>query len=157
MNKTEQNRWRTRLAELAGVQLPSIRGESDDPAAADQAYGAMITAAREATRSRKDFHLVFEENRNYGFRRNLRGTRPLGIVVAAAGLGTCVIAALSQADGDIGRVSLGVALAGSACALMIVGWAVVPTGRRVREAAMKYARQLLISSTASAAPPPQPS
>ena len=41
-----------------------------------------MTSLREATRDTSRFPLVFAENANYGFRRNLWGLRPIGTGVA---------------------------------------------------------------------------
>ena len=42
----------------------------------------VVTSLREATRDTSRFPLVFAENANYGFRRNLWGLRPIGTAVA---------------------------------------------------------------------------
>ena len=62
--------------------LPTEEEETEDPTGADQQYDAAVNFLREATRDRSKFPLVFAENVNYGFRRNLWGLKPFGLSIA---------------------------------------------------------------------------
>ena len=62
--------------------LPTEEEETEDPIGADQQYDATVNFLREATRDRSKFPLVFAENVNYGFRRNLWGLKPFGLSIA---------------------------------------------------------------------------
>lgn len=73
----------TRL--LPELRLPSAGDEAADPAAADWVYEACTRFLISRTRDRGRFPLVFEENVNYGFRRNLWGMRAAGVVMSLAG------------------------------------------------------------------------
>ena len=74
---------RQRVEEWLGHPLPNHQEEEACPAWADTKYKEVVGALREATRDTSRFPLVFAENTNYGFRRNLLGLRPIGAPVAA--------------------------------------------------------------------------
>ncbi len=82
-NKVILTRWRAKLEQLLGQGLPSAEEEARDPESADQHYEAAASFLREATRDSSKFPLVFAENVNYGFRRNLWGLKPYGLALAA--------------------------------------------------------------------------
>jgi hypothetical protein len=75
-----------------GFAVPDRAAEAADPVAADQASEVIVAALRELTRNRKSFPLVFAENTEYGFRRNLRALKRFGILVSVATLVGCVAA-----------------------------------------------------------------
>ena len=69
------------------ITLPkSAAAEAANTSAADAAYEACASILRSRTRDGRKCPLVFEENCDYGFRRNLLGVRPWGIVATALGL-----------------------------------------------------------------------
>ena len=123
-------------------QLPTAEEEKADPARTDQVYEACTLRLIEKTRDRKAFPLVFEENCNYGFRRNLWGMKPVGILTAA--LGTGVVATLI-----IFHVIKGAAVqpvtyvCGGINLVLLVGWITWFTPAWVRIAADAYAARLL--------------
>ena len=87
-NRARLRQWRSGVETLVGHSLPSENQEANDATAADEEYEAAVHAVREATRDRTKFALVFAENVNYGFRRNLWGWKTIGLpiaVVAALG------------------------------------------------------------------------
>jgi hypothetical protein len=79
-------RRHARLQELLPDQkIPTPEEERADPQRADDVYEASTAFLKEKTRNTQQFPLIFEENCNYGFRRNLWGMKPLGIVTSAGG------------------------------------------------------------------------
>ena len=70
---------------LPNLTIPSADDEAADPKAADRVYDAcaqhMVNVVREDP---KRFRRAFGENRSYGFRRNLWGLKPLGVVCSLA-------------------------------------------------------------------------
>ena len=58
--------------------------EEANPQWEDTKYEEAVASLREATRDSAKFSLVFAENVNYGFRRNLWGLRPIGGAIAVA-------------------------------------------------------------------------
>ena len=68
---------------MKGSKALSVADEQADPATADQTYTAWSTYVRMNTRDTKKYSLLFQENVNYGYRRNLWGLRPIGIITSA--------------------------------------------------------------------------
>lgn len=84
-------RYHDRLSLLRpDLGLPSAPEEAREPALADHVYGACVQFLISRTRDRATFPLLYKENVNYGFRRNLWGLKPFGIVVATG----CLIATI---------------------------------------------------------------
>jgi hypothetical protein len=77
-------RFHARMAALVkDTKAPTKEEETADPSVADLVYGAWSSFLRIHTRDTKKYPLVFQENVSYGFRRNVCGLRPVGIVVSA--------------------------------------------------------------------------
>lgn len=70
------------------LHVPSKAEEEADPAAADQCYESMVRMLRARTWGPKNYPMLFDENVSYGFRRNLLGIRPIGIVACLIGMGS---------------------------------------------------------------------
>lgn len=139
-NKVTLAKYHTKLSKLLKRKFPTQAQEDDEPAAADELYEAGATFLRVNTRDVKKFPLVFKENCNYGFRRNLWGMKRLGISVSAVGLGLmgARIAYLKD-SGD-----LGLPLACAAVDLgMLLGWIFWFRPDWVRLAADAYAKELV--------------
>src|SRR2546426_1429790 len=78
-------RYHARLATLVGgTKIPTVGEEQADAAAADRVYMAWSNYLRVSTRDVKKYSLVFKENVDYGYRRNVWGLRPIGILTCAA-------------------------------------------------------------------------
>lgn len=85
------DRLHARIVGLLGDPLPTETDERDDPEAADARYDNAVARLRGLTRDKKQFALLFSENINYGFRRNVLGLKPIGIMVDVISLGGCVL------------------------------------------------------------------
>ena len=120
--------------------LPDTEDETRDPTVADSAYENAVGVLRERTRDRARFPLVFEENADYGFRRNALGVRWAGVGVAAVGLAIGLAVGIrAEHQADVLRWAT-LALLSSAC---LGFWAIVVTPHWVRRAAERYADRLL--------------
>ena len=75
-------RLKTTLQTTCGLTFPSEAEERSDPERADTVYNSAIKALLEQRRDKKRFGLIFNENCNYGFARNLYGIRWLGVSIA---------------------------------------------------------------------------
>lgn len=71
---------------ITDINIPSAKEELQDNRKADEIYGICSTFLRNNTRDIKKFPLIFKELCSYGFRRNLWGLKPIGIVICALGL-----------------------------------------------------------------------
>jgi hypothetical protein len=138
-----RRRYHEKLIKLVpNVHLPTPEEEARDPAAADQAYEAYTRYLINQTRDTAKFPLIFEENINYGFRRNLWGMRPAGIVLAILGMGIALGATyLAWIKNDpLWLVALGATVV-NIC--LVVWWAVRITSAWVFIPAKAYAERLL--------------
>lgn len=79
-----QDTLRQQVEKWADSPLPTVEDEEACPVQAGAKYDEVVTSLREATRDRDRFPLVFAENVNYGFRRNLWGLRSIGASLALA-------------------------------------------------------------------------
>jgi hypothetical protein len=68
---------------LTGQKIPSVDEENATPDIVDQTYEVYAKSLIAKTRNRSEFSLIFEENCNYGFRRNLLGMKTVGIIISA--------------------------------------------------------------------------
>jgi len=137
-------RQHERIAAIVGHALPTAHEERADPAGADHAYQAAIAVLIARTRGRrKEYPLIFTENCNYGFRRNMLGLRPWGRLLAAAA-GILALAAIAARLA--GLVNVPLALAGAVLAVSaaatVLWWRVV-TPNWVQPVAQAYAERLL--------------
>jgi hypothetical protein len=81
-NKVQLARWHNNLNKLTGEKMPSLNEEESDPDSADQIYDVCIRSLIRRTRDNKKFSLLYEENCNYGFLRNLLGMKSLGLITS---------------------------------------------------------------------------
>lgn len=104
------------------------------------------------TRPENGFRLLFLENCNYAFRRNLLGMKKIGLgvgtIVAVAGI---VLTGLHFAGGQGASPTTGVAVAALGIASLIV-WRAV-TDDWVDEVARSYAERLMEAAEVRAAGP----
>jgi hypothetical protein len=145
-NKVILERRHRKLARLVpDLHIPSANQEQADPKKADEVYEACTAFLIERTRDVQEFPLIFEENCNYGFRRNLWGMKPIGIALPL--LGTAAVLILVGLDfaknimpGPI------VFIAALVDIFLAVGWLFYFTSDWVKTTAEAYAERLLAAS-----------
>lgn len=76
---------------VANTPVLNEKEEKEDTAKADAVYLSWIEWLRSMTRDQGKFHLLFTENKNYGFRRNLWGMKPIGVGISMLSLGVTTI------------------------------------------------------------------
>lgn len=79
----QKSRYLAFLAKELKEKAPSETDEAANPAAADRYYERAGARLRAATRDTKRFHILFDENITYGFRRNMYGLKWSAIAVNA--------------------------------------------------------------------------
>jgi len=84
-NKVNLAHQHSKLHELTGQSMPNESEELANPDLADQIYDTCTQFLLAKTRDHNKFFLIYEENCNYGFRRNLLGMKPLGIITSSIG------------------------------------------------------------------------
>ena len=138
---------RAAVSALTGSELPTQAEETGAPDASDSRYRAGVARLREMTRDPDTFRLVFVENRNYGFERNLLAMRPIAIWASAISCAALVSVIVLRLSGAISRPPVGDLLL---ALLAVVGvgcfWLWYPTEHRVKNAGETYARRLLDAS-----------
>jgi hypothetical protein len=154
-NRHTLARYHAKLSALVPeLRLPSVEQEQADPGAADEVYEACIDYLLAHTRDQSKFRLIFEENVNYGFRRNMWGMKPAAILINLAALAFTGALFLSRSAGQRSPDGASVA-AFAVTALMLSWWLVRIRPDWVRLAADAYARQLIAASDEiDPSPPP---
>jgi hypothetical protein len=132
-----------KLETLMGAPLPTAQEEQADPAAADHVYATAVAILIQRTRSGETFPLIFTENRNYGFRRNMLGLRPLGIWISAAAAVVAFVALIAALAGRINASEVSLLAALAAAVLLLMVWIRTVTPDWVKRAADAYAERLL--------------
>jgi hypothetical protein len=82
-----RERWHKHLSALLGRAFPTAQEETENPAGADDVYSAAVKLQIIKTRDAKKYSLLFKENMQYGFCRNLFALRRTGIAFSALGIG----------------------------------------------------------------------
>jgi len=126
---------------ILSAALPSSEEEERDPVAADERYAAAVQGLIARTRDRKRFPLLFEENVNYGFRRNCLGLRRYGIGVCVV-VGMAAVALLIVGSGSLGSRLTDWSWPLAAAFGLGAFWLKVVTPDWVRLPADAYARRL---------------
>lgn len=126
-------------------RTPSTDDERNDPAKADDMYQAATDWLLAQTRDQKKFRLLFEENMNYGFRRNLWALKPIAVAVDVALL--AVIALYTwrtlSASGLALQLDPLLLLALAVVGIHLLAMLCLVTKKWVQTTACAYARQLL--------------
>jgi hypothetical protein len=145
-NKNQIERWHRNLEKLfPDEHVPTEAEEVADPESADAAYETLIAALIARTRNREKFPRVFDENCQYGFRRNLYGCRRIGTVVSLVSLAIVIGLGIASALGlNVSALSLIAVGAADLLVLAAFRWIVNPGW--VREAGDAYAARLIETS-----------
>ena len=105
LDRYTTERYHKAAAGLADIPLPDHAEEEIDPTDADERYRAVTSALLSKTRDVNEYPLLFKENINYGFWRNLRGVKPIGcafsvtIVVLGLWFDRALVSNLQLPDG----------------------------------------------------------
>ena len=143
-----KERYRLFLSEaVPGLSLPSPEEERNNPEQADEAYESANDWLLEKTRDDDRFALLFKENMNYGFRRNLVGLKPLALVMDGMALALVIRHAGASWTGHFATTVEALGAAWWASAAITIGHLLVfvvrMRGPWVQVVAEAYARRLL--------------
>lgn len=132
------------------MKLPTAEEEANNPAAADEAYEAASAWLLANTRDAGAFRLIFEENMNYGFRRNYWALKPIAVLVDVVLILLLSILFVEDWKGDfmttLQRFDALFWAAVAASTLHLATTLYFATQAWVRVVAEEYARQLLAAS-----------
>jgi hypothetical protein len=141
LDSNTKARYHMKLGTLvSGIRIPTAEQEAHDTKAADEVYESCVLYLRENTRDRDKFRMVYQENVNYGFRRNLWGMKPAGVFLSLVGLVACVLALIVNYATPMVWVAItGALLNGS----LLVWMTLRVSPKWVRLAGVAYAERLL--------------
>ena len=144
---TKERYRRFLAAHVPGLVLASPESEQTCPIDADDGYESATSWLLARTRDRAKFGLLFQENINYGFRRNLWALKPWALGIDSI---LIVIITILESDSWTGNIPTTIALVAVpvwACVLLTVihmlFFAFITQPDWVRVQAEAYARQLL--------------
>lgn len=139
---TKARYHRILAANVKGSKAPTPADEEANPTAADQTYTAWSHYLRVNSRDIKKYPLLFQENVNYGYRRNIWGLRPLGIGVCSSTslFGCTQIALYLSTKQEINITIIGATLFS---VLMLVMWIFLFTSEWIRIPADAYSARLV--------------
>jgi hypothetical protein len=145
------------IANKLSEPAPTAEEEAANPEMADLYYARGGTWLRENTRDAKKFSVLFNENVNYGFHRNLLGLRTPGFLLNAAIVILCVSVLWSRYPIDFSNTFNQKLVVVIFIAILHAAYlAIFVTETGVFEAARLYARQLLLASEAQSLNKPTP-
>lgn len=124
------------------LKIPSPEQEVRDPDGADQIYSATTRYLISETRDIKKFPLIFKENVNYGFRRNLWGLKPFGLAISTLGASACMLRLWLVYQSNQ-RISAETASGSVINLALLLVWLFWVTPSTVRITAEAYAERLL--------------
>lgn len=126
---------------LPGHSMPSAASEVNDLSMADGVYDSCVLYLRGRTREKTAFPLVYAENVNYGFRRNLWGMKKAGVVISACSLIVTVLITVIRSNAGMPPALPAAASFINAC--ILVWWLFRINPSWVRVPAFAYAERLL--------------
>ncbi len=145
LNRRTLTRCHAQLRALApDLAIPaSLEDEAKNPTDASVVYEACSDFLVAKTRDKDKFSLLFEENMNYGFRRNLWGLKPYGIATVLVGLAAIGfrVASVWQSQAQVEAIQVGCA---AASFVLLLVWCFVVKPGWVRRAAEAYAGRLVL-------------
>ena len=139
-NRVTREQVHTKLRDL-GLNVPSEKDQQADPHAADEYWEACTEELIRKTRDRSRFPLVFKGLTEYGFRRNLLGLKPFGLLLSITALLLCLWE-IWAGWGSQEQIAVPVGAALLSLALLVT-WVVWAQERTVAISANRYARFLL--------------
>lgn len=146
--KPTKDRYRTFLnSTVPGLALASPQEEEENPEQADAGYDSANRWLLERTRDHTRFALLFTENMNYGFRRNLLALKPIALGMNAIALVLLVYMAVASWTGQLSDSISALSLEWWASAIITAGhmllFVTYIRADWVRMTAEMYAQQLL--------------
>ena len=153
LNAPTKNRYRAFLQRaVPGLALASPEEEKINPKAAEDGYESANSWLLAQTRDRERFGLLFAENINYGFRRNVWALKPWAFALEAIALVAVALVALESWTGELSTTCRAVSVELWASLVFILVhasfFALKIRPAWIRLAADAYAQQLLAACDA---------
>ena len=144
LDKHTKTRYHKFLSEnISDWSAPNFEEERDNPDHTDEYYNSAVRWLLEKTRNKKTYRLLFKENISYGFRRNSRGIKWLGVASSLLSILLLLGNLYPNAEYlDIKKYSLDYG-AMTFSLVMLFWWTFVVNDSWVKDAAESYAIRLL--------------
>lgn len=126
---------------LPDIEIPTPEKEKKHPEFADQIYETCTRHIIARTRDTKRFPLIYKENINYGFLRNLLGIKPYGIIVSIISLFILLLKIGFEWVKDK-QVSIELLIMAIVVLCVMMLWILWVKPERVKIAAFAYAERL---------------
>jgi len=139
---SQRQQLRDQASGVLSVTLPTKDEELADPEAADAVYVAVVRRLRGLTDDNKTFRLLFVENKNYGFERNLLAMRPIALAISIVCFAGLLAGLVLSASGLISMHWLDFTIAMVVVGVLVIYWLFAPTEQTVHRTAEAYAERL---------------
>lgn len=139
LEDTTKRRLRARAEDVSGVTLLSEAEEEQDPRRADERIARAFEQVRAAVRKEDPEGIWTRHNAEYGFYRNLLGSRVLWVATSVLGALVCAAVWYFAARDPWLAIGFGTDLASAALAYAL-GWRVLPPSTKM--AAERYAQSI---------------
>lgn len=137
-NVAQRDIWRASIQMLTRVSFLSHDEERGDPPRADDLITAAIDQVRYLGQDNR-YPLVGRENAQYGLERNTYGARWIGRVLSLVGVLALGLIVVSDPPHSSTTEIVGLGLN----AVLALTWFIIPSEKRMRDAAFRYGNQLL--------------
>lgn len=128
---------------IQGLELPSQDEEIKNPKCSQGKYESAVKWLLENTRDTKKFPLLYQDNINYGFSRNMLGIKPLGIVISIISLALDFYLLYSLNYQSITEVNINIIISIVISFAIIIIWIFFVKEKWVKSTSAAYARTLL--------------
>lgn len=143
IDQVSKERYHKILSRCIGRPVPTPGQEATNPQAADKIYWSCSKYLNKQTKSGDQHIQVRAENANYGFRRNMLGMKPWGVVTVTACTGVAItLLWFERQSGDFSSQILFVFVGSISLAFLLV-WVLLVNERWVEESAFRYATSLV--------------
>lgn len=144
LNSLDKRRYRKFLEQqIDGLALPTEEEERAEKPDVTERYEMAINWLRRSTRDQTKFFLVFKENVNFGFHRNLYGMKGFAIFFYLAMLALNIFTLIKGSDIGIENYTVNSISSIAVSCLSIIVWIFFITEKSVKSAAIAYSERLL--------------
>ena len=130
---------------ISDLTLSTQIQKQANPAIADQQYITATKALIARTRDHKKFPMIYMANYRYGFRRNLWGSKGLGIIACLVSLAIVLICSGLNIGSGTAISWVGLAFVGILDLILLVVYGKVVITEWIKPAAEAYAHRLMES------------
>lgn len=128
---------------IEGLNLPSQNEEIENPKYSQDKYESAVKWLLENTRDTKKFPLLYQDNINYGYSRNMLGIKYLGVIISIFSLILNFYLLYSLNYESIDEVTINIIISILISSFIIIIWIFFVNEKWVKSTAEAYARTLL--------------